>query len=90
MDIITSLAQSYAEKYTSPADPLLEEIMTDTMATNPEHHMLSGHLQGKFLEIFSTVIHPLNVLEIGTFVGYSAICWLKASSKTVSYIQSRF
>ena len=77
MDIITSLAQSYAEKYSSPADPLLEEIMTETMATNPEHHMLSGHLQGKFLEIFSTVIHPLNVLEIGTFVGYSAICLAK-------------
>ena len=77
MDIITPGAQLYAEKYTSQIDPLLQVIMEETMATNPEHHMLSGHLQGKFLEIFSTVIRPLTVLEIGTFVGYSAICLAK-------------
>ena len=77
MDIITPGAQLYAEKYTSQIDPLLQAIMEETMATNPEHHMLSGHLQGKFLEIFSTVIRPLTVLEIGTFVGYSAICLAK-------------
>jgi predicted O-methyltransferase YrrM len=77
MDIITPRAQVYAEKYTSQIDPLLQAIMEETMATNPEHHMLSGHLQGKFLEIFSTVIRPLTVLEIGTFVGYSAICLAK-------------
>ena len=77
MDIITPGAQLYAEKYTSQIDPLLQAIMEETMATNPEHHMISGHLQGKFLEIFSTVIRPLNILEIGTFVGYSAICLAK-------------
>ncbi|HKH62933.1 MAG TPA: O-methyltransferase [Flavitalea sp.] len=77
MDIITARAQLYAEKYTSPVEPLLEAITEETMATNSEHHMLSGHLQGKFLEIFSTVMQPLNVLEIGTFVGYSAICLAK-------------
>ena len=77
MDIITPEAQLYAEKYTSDVDPLLHAIMEETIASNPEHHMLSGHLQGKFLEIFSTVVQPLNVLEIGTFVGYSAICLAK-------------
>jgi caffeoyl-CoA O-methyltransferase len=77
MDIIASGAQAYTERYSSPVEPLLHEIMRETMATNPEHHMLSGHVQGKFLEIFSTVLQPLNVLEIGTFVGYSAICLAK-------------
>ena len=77
MDIINPRAQSYAERYTSPANALLEQIAADTAAANPEHHMLSGHLQGKFLEIFSILLQPGNVLEIGTFVGYSAICLAK-------------
>ena len=73
MDIVPPTVQSYAEKYTS-TDSLLETILEETMGSNPEHHMLSGRVQGKFLEIFSTVFNPLLVLEIGTFVGYSAIC----------------
>lgn len=81
MEIINPEVQSYAEKYTSAVDSLLEQIMEQTMATNPEHHMLSGRLQGKFLEIFSTLLQPVNVLEIGTFVGYSAICLAKGLQK---------
>lgn len=81
MDIVNPQAQAYAEKYSSPAGHLLEEIAANTMATSQEYRMLSGHLQGKFLEIFSTVLQPLNVLEIGTFVGYSAICLAKGLQK---------
>lgn len=36
--------------------------------------MLSGHLQGRVLSMLSKMIHPDNVLEIGTFTGYSALC----------------
>ena len=39
--------------------------------------MLSGHLQGKLLEMISCMIQPLRVLEIGTFTGYSALCLAK-------------
>ena len=39
--------------------------------------MASGHLQGKFLELISIMIKPENILEIGTFTGYSAICLSK-------------
>lgn len=39
--------------------------------------MTSGHLQGKFLELISKMINPENILEIGTFTGYSAICLAK-------------
>ena len=39
--------------------------------------MTSGHLQGKFLEFISFMIHPEYILEIGTFTGYSAICLAK-------------
>ena len=37
-------------------------------------NMLSGHLQGKFLEMISHLLAPRRILEIGTFTGYSAIC----------------
>lgn len=39
--------------------------------------MLSGHVQGKVLEMLSYMINPRRVLEIGSFTGYSAICLAK-------------
>jgi predicted O-methyltransferase YrrM len=39
--------------------------------------MLSGHLQGKVLEMISWMIRPRRILEIGTFTGYSALCLAK-------------
>jgi caffeoyl-CoA O-methyltransferase len=74
MDLIEPLAQAYAERYSSPTAPLLEEIAAYTKAQHPEAHMLSGPLQGKFLEIVSRLIRPRRILEIGTFMGYSALC----------------
>ena len=77
MEIVNPLAQVYAEKYTSECDDLLKEIMVQTRTTHSQANMLSGELQGKFLEIFSILMQPENVLEIGTFVGFSAICLAK-------------
>ena len=36
--------------------------------------MLSGHIQGKLLELLVRMLRPRNILEIGTFTGYSALC----------------
>lgn len=36
--------------------------------------MASGHLQGRLLKMIVTMIRPKNILEVGTFSGYSAIC----------------
>lgn len=36
--------------------------------------MISGFLQGGFLQLFSTLLQPKAVLEIGTMTGYSALC----------------
>jgi caffeoyl-CoA O-methyltransferase len=77
MDIIDPSIQAYAEKYTSPEDALLAEVAAYTRAHHKEHHMLSGHLQGKFLEMISWMVRPRRVLEIGTFTGYSALCLAK-------------
>jgi caffeoyl-CoA O-methyltransferase len=76
MDIVNPLAQSYAEKYSPQEDPLLLEIEKGTQ-THPHAHMISGALQGKFLEIISQVLQPRFILEIGSFLGYSALCLVK-------------
>ena len=73
MDITHPEIQAYAEKYSSPSDRLLEEIAVFTMQQHPESHMLSGHLQGKLLEMVSWMIRPRRILEIGTFTGFSAL-----------------
>lgn len=77
MDLINTLAEKYAETYTSPEDAVLKKINQDTYANHPQAHMLSGHVQGKLLEFISTIAQPKYILEIGSFTGYSALCLAK-------------
>jgi predicted O-methyltransferase YrrM len=77
LDLIHPLVQQYAENYSSPEDALLKEINDRTTQQHPEAIMLSGHLQGKVLEMISCMIQPRRILEIGTFTGYSALCLAK-------------
>jgi len=76
MDLINPKIQEYAEQLTSPEENLLKEINNFTQS-HPESQMLSGHLQGKVLEMLSCMIQPKRILEIGTFTGYSALCLAK-------------
>src|SRR5947199_10857655 len=76
MELINPQVQQYAEQLSSPEDVLLKEINEFTQK-HPEAQMLSGHLQGKVLEMLSCMIRPKRVLEIGTFTGYSALCLAK-------------
>ena len=73
-DIVSSLAEQYAADFTSPEDDLLRKIAEETKQNHPHAHMLSGHVQGKFLSLVSSLVRPLRILEIGTFTGYSALC----------------
>ena len=77
LELINPLVQEYAEKFSSSEDALLHEVADDTIKNHPDHQMLSGHLQGKFLEMASMMIRPRRILEIGTFTGYSALCLAK-------------
>jgi predicted O-methyltransferase YrrM len=77
MEIINSAAQYYSERYTSAEGKLLKEIAEFTYSHHAHSHMLSGHLQGKFLEMISCMVQPARILEIGTFTGYSALCLAK-------------
>jgi predicted O-methyltransferase YrrM len=77
MEIVNSLAQQYAEKYSSAEDDLIKEVADYTNDNHQMPQMLSGHLQGKLLEMISCMIRPKRILEIGTFTGYSALCLAK-------------
>ncbi|HET9824916.1 MAG TPA: class I SAM-dependent methyltransferase, partial [Chitinophagaceae bacterium] len=76
MELINDQAQLYAEKFSSQENELLKKINEFTQQ-HPEAQMLSGHLQGKVLEMLSCMIRPRRILEIGTFTGYSALCLAK-------------
>jgi predicted O-methyltransferase YrrM len=64
----------FAAEFTSPEDEVLYSLYRETNLTTVYPNMLSGHLQGRFLEMISHMIRPVRILEIGTFTGYSAIC----------------
>ncbi|MDR1341029.1 MAG: class I SAM-dependent methyltransferase [Prevotellaceae bacterium] len=68
---------NYISSHSSPEDSLLQELTRTTHLHAMHARMLSGHIQGKFLELISKMISPSNILEIGTFTGYSAICMAK-------------
>jgi caffeoyl-CoA O-methyltransferase len=77
MQWIDKLAEDYSSTYTSALDVVLQQIFDDTVANHPEAHMISGPVQGKFLEFISSLLQPKYILEIGTFTGFSAICLAK-------------
>jgi caffeoyl-CoA O-methyltransferase len=63
--------------HSTPEDPVLEELFRQTHLRFVNPNMACGYIQGKFLEIISGMMNPANVLEIGTFTGYSSICLAK-------------
>ena len=74
MEIINPLAENYIKKLSSSPHAFLQQILNDTNTTHPHAHMVSGAVQGQFLQMISKMLQPLKVLEIGTFTGYSALC----------------
>ena len=64
----------YIESHTTAETPALAALNRETNVKRGDSVMLSGHLQGAFLQMISHMIRPRRVLEIGTFTGYSAIC----------------
>ena len=71
------ILEKYILEHTTQEDPLLEDLYRQTYTRFVNPNMVSGHMQGRILEIISKMIQPENILEIGTFTGYSAICLSK-------------
>lgn len=74
MDFLPKGIENYALKFTVPESALLRQLSRETWSHTPQPRMISGHLQGRVLSMISYMIRPKQVLEIGTFTGYSALC----------------
>jgi caffeoyl-CoA O-methyltransferase len=73
MNFLPDELETYIENHTKPETQALKNLNRETHAHVLMPQMLSGHLQGRFLKMLTNMIQPKEVLEIGTFTGYSAI-----------------
>ena len=74
MNFIPQEIEDYALKNSDAELDVLKRLNRETHLKMTMPQMLSGHMQGLMLQLFSKMIRPKNILEIGTFTGYSAIC----------------
>lgn len=71
---MTEELDKYVRDHTSPEGDYLYRLYRATNIHTIHGRMASGHLQGRLLKMFVTMVQPRNVLEVGTFSGYSALC----------------
>jgi predicted O-methyltransferase YrrM len=81
MEFIDKKLSQYAEQHTTPENKLLKSLNRDTHANVLAPRMLSGHLQGRLLSLFSKMVQPKVILEIGTYTGYAALCLAEGLTK---------
>ena len=74
MEFIPKEIEEYALKNSDAELDVLKRLNRETHLKMTMPQMLSGHMQGLMLQMFNKMIRPKNILEIGTFTGYSAIC----------------
>lgn len=74
MEFLDAQLDAYIAAHTSPEPEPLHALNRETHLKVLQPRMLSGHLQGRVLSMLSHMIRPVQVLEVGTYTGYSAIC----------------
>ena len=74
MDFSNKEIYNYIDNHSSEESDILYELRRETELKCLNPIMLSGKIQGNFLAIISKLIKPFNVLEIGTYTGYSTLC----------------
>lgn len=73
--------EEYILEHTTQEESVLKELTRETHINVMRPRMLSGHLQGQLLKMLSSMLSPKNILEIGTYTGYSGICLAQGLSK---------
>lgn len=74
MHFIPEALDDYVVKHTENEPELLQKLTRETFQKILQPRMSSGPYQGRVLSIISKLINPKNILEIGTFTGYSTLC----------------
>ena len=70
----TEQLDRYIEAHSDPEPDYLYRLYRATNIHTIHGHMASGHVQGRLLKMLVEMIRPKNILEVGTFSGYSALC----------------
>ena len=76
--IASEALEEYAEQRSAVEPELLRRLREETYRTQAIPQMIAGHLQGRFLALLTRISGAKRILEIGTFVGYSALCFAEA------------
>lgn len=74
MHFLPEKIEKYASQHSQPEPEILQQLNRETWQKVLAPRMLSGHFQGRVLSMVSKLANPKNVLEIGTYTGYSALC----------------
>nr|MBS0037699.1 O-methyltransferase [Saprospiraceae bacterium] len=82
MKFIPEEIENYCKDKSTPPASYLEELDRETHLKTLAPVMLSGHLQGRILAMLSKMIQPEQILEVGTFTGYSALCLAEGLSES--------
>lgn len=81
MNFLPENIDNYVVAHSQKEPKLLSELSKETWQKVLNPRMLSGAFQGRVLSIISKIIRPVNILEIGTYTGYSALCLAEGLSK---------
>jgi len=76
--VVPEEIDAYVEAHTTPPDPLLAELAAETKATMASPQMLTGPVEGRFLELLVAASGARRVLEIGTFTGFASLSMARA------------
>ncbi|SNZ01901.1 O-methyltransferase [Flagellimonas pacifica] len=82
MHFLSPLLENYIAENSETEPSLLAELTRETHLKVVQPRMITGHFQGRVLSMFSKLISPKYILEIGTYTGYSAICLAEGLKKT--------
>lgn len=81
MDFLSEEIETYVAQHTENEPPILNELNHETWEKVLIPRMLSGHIQGRVLSMLAHMVNPKNILEIGTYTGYSALCFAEGLQK---------
>ncbi|RKN78400.1 O-methyltransferase [Ulvibacterium marinum] len=74
MHFLSPILEEYIAAHSQEEPEVLQELTRETHLKVVRPRMLTGHFQGRVLSLLSKILGPKNILEIGTYTGYSAIC----------------
>ena len=84
MEFLPKTIEKYSQNHTEKEPKLLKKLNIETWAQVMTPRILSGHIQGRALSMFSKMINPQNIIEVGTYTGYSALCLAEGLTKSGS------